>query len=63
MARNLNAQERVPSPRMKPKRSKYDTNPLDQDVADRATESFSSNESGSQTQPVGQVSFGKLLRT
>ena len=31
---------------MKPKRSKYDTNPLDKDVADRATESFGSETGG-----------------
>jgi uncharacterized membrane protein len=37
---------------MDPKRSKYDTNPLDKDVADRATESFES-QSGPQTQRVG----------
>ena len=44
----------MPPPGMDPKRSKYDTNPLDGDVADRATESFSS-QSGSQTQPVGDA--------
>jgi uncharacterized membrane protein len=37
---------RVPPPRMDPKRSKYDTNPLDRDVADRATESFGSETGG-----------------
>jgi uncharacterized membrane protein len=31
---------------MEPKRSKYDTNPLDKDVADRATESFGSETGG-----------------
>jgi uncharacterized membrane protein len=31
---------------MKPKRSKYDTNPLERDVADRATESFGSETGG-----------------
>ena len=45
---------------MEPKRSKYDTNPLDQDVADRATESFEAhrpaapaeNIEGAQTQAI-----------
>jgi uncharacterized membrane protein len=32
---------------MEPKRSKYDTNPLDEDFADRATDSFSANEPAS----------------
>ena len=31
---------------MEPKRTKYDTNPLDKDVADRATESFGSETGG-----------------
>jgi uncharacterized membrane protein len=44
---------RVPSPRMEPKRSKYDTNPLDKDVADRATDEFGSSRSGSETGAVG----------
>jgi uncharacterized membrane protein len=43
----------VPPPRMDPKRSKYDTNPLDKDVGDRATESFGSSHSGSETGAVG----------
>lgn len=37
---------------MEPKRSKYDTNPLDTDVADRATESFGSRK-GPPTEGVG----------
>jgi len=37
---------------MKPKRSKYDTNPLDGEVADRATESFESTSSGPPTEKV-----------
>lgn len=47
---------------MDPKRSKYDTNPLDRDVADRATESFSSG-SGSTTQPVGDGITRDVNRT
>ena len=43
----------MPPPRMDPKRSKYDTNPLDKDVGDRATESFGSSHSESETGAVG----------
>ena len=44
---------------MEPKRSKYDTNPLDEDVAHRADESFGQNSSGTQeisgpTRPMNQ---------
>ena len=37
---------------MEPKRSKYDTNPLDEKVADRATESFASKHADGDTGPV-----------
>jgi uncharacterized membrane protein len=37
---------------MEPKRSKYDTNPLDEDVAHRADESFGSNRSGAATEDI-----------
>jgi uncharacterized membrane protein len=37
---------------MEPKRSKYDTNPLDEDVAHRADESFGSNRSGAPTEDI-----------
>ncbi len=38
---------------MEPKRSKYDTNPLDQKVADRAEQSFESSRPGPPTEEVG----------
>src|SRR6185503_11078236 len=38
---------------MEPKRSKYDTNPLDENVAHRADESFGSNGSGGATEDIG----------
>jgi len=38
---------------MKPKRSKYDTNPLDKKVGDGATDSFGSNRQGPGTEGVG----------
>ena len=38
---------------MEPKRSKYDTNPLDRKVADRAEESFGSSRPGPPTEGVG----------
>lgn len=38
---------------MEPKRSKYDTNPLDENVANRANESFGSKNSGGATEPIG----------
>jgi len=37
---------------MKPKRGKYDTNPLDEQVAHRADESFASNRSGAATEDI-----------
>jgi uncharacterized membrane protein len=37
---------------MEPKRSKYDTNPLDEEFADRATDSFASGNSDAQTERV-----------
>jgi len=37
---------------MKPKRGKYDTNPLDENVADRAEKSWGSSPTGPQTEPV-----------
>jgi len=37
---------------MEPKRSKYDTNPLDEKVAHRADESFGSNRSGGATEDI-----------
>ncbi len=37
---------------MEPKRSRYDTNPLDEEFADRATDSFGSESSGGQTERV-----------
>jgi len=37
---------------MEPKRSKYDTNPLDDDVAHRADESFGSNRTGKPTEDI-----------
>ena len=37
---------------MEPKRSKYDTNPLDEKVAHRAEESFESNRSGGATEDI-----------
>jgi uncharacterized membrane protein len=37
---------------MGPKRSKYDTNPLDENVAHRAEESFGSNHSGAATEEI-----------
>ena len=37
---------------MEPKRGKYDTNPLDEDVAHRAEESFESNASGAATEDI-----------
>lgn len=37
---------------MEPKRSKYDTNPLDEDFVDRADDSFASESSGAQTERV-----------
>jgi len=37
---------------MEPKRSRYDTNPLDEEFADRATDSFSPEGSGHQTEKV-----------
>ncbi|HSQ23112.1 MAG TPA: hypothetical protein VLN44_01815 [Pyrinomonadaceae bacterium] len=37
---------------MEPKRSKYDTNPLDEEFADRATDSFAPDASGPQTEKV-----------
>lgn len=37
---------------MEPKRSKYDTNPLDKEVGDRATESFRSTRPGPSTEDV-----------
>lgn len=37
---------------MEPKRSKYDTNPLEEEFADRATDSFAPHASGSQTERV-----------
>jgi uncharacterized membrane protein len=40
---------------MEPKRSKYDTNPLDEDVAHRADESFGQKPAGGSTQDVGGV--------
>jgi len=40
---------------MEPKRSKYDTNPLDEDVAHRADESFGSNRPGAATEDISGV--------
>ena len=37
---------------MEPKRSKYDTNPLDENVAHRADESFGGNRSGGATEDI-----------
>src|SRR5262245_25666415 len=37
---------------MEPKRGKYDTNPLDEDVAHRADESFGSDRSGAATEDI-----------
>jgi len=37
---------------MEPKRSKYDTNPLEEDFVDRATDSFAPETSGAQTERV-----------
>ena len=37
---------------MEPKRSKYDTNPLDEEFADRATDAFGEEPSGSQTEKI-----------
>ena len=47
---------------MDPKRSKYDTNPLDKDVGDRATESFESGR-GSQTHAIGDGITSDVRRT
>jgi uncharacterized membrane protein len=38
---------------MEPKRSKYDTNPLDEDVAHRADESFGDKPAGASTEDIG----------
>src|SRR6184192_2808042 len=38
---------------MEPKRTKYDTNPLDERVADRAHETFERNRSGGATEDIG----------
>ena len=38
---------------MEPKRTKYDTNPLDERVADRAHESFERNRAGGATEDIG----------
>ena len=46
---------------MQPKRSKYDTNPLDENVADRAEESFS-RDTGSQVDPGTQDMSGVATR-
>jgi uncharacterized membrane protein len=40
---------------MEPKRSKYDTNPLDEDVAHRADESFGREQSDASTEDIGGV--------
>ena len=40
---------------MEAKRSKYDTNPLDESVAHRAEESFASNQSGAPTEDISGV--------
>lgn len=37
---------------MEPKRSKYDTNPLEEEFADRATDAFASDDSGAETKRV-----------
>src|SRR5262252_1374878 len=42
---------------MEPKRSKYDTNPLDEEVANRATDSFSSSQA-----PTNEVQSGPTRR-
>jgi uncharacterized membrane protein len=46
---------------MQPKRSKYDTNPLDKDVSDRAEESWS-RDTGSQADPATQDMTGAATR-
>ena len=46
---------------MEPKRSKYDTNPLDENVADRAEESFT-RDTGSQIDPGTQDMSGAATR-
>ncbi len=46
---------------MQPKRSKYDTNPLDSDVADRAEESWN-RDTGSQADPATQDMTGAATR-
>jgi len=46
---------------MQPKRSKYDTNPLDENVADRAQESFT-RDTGSQVDPGTQDMSGAATR-
>lgn len=46
---------------MQPKRSKYDTNPLDENVADRAAESFT-RDTGSQIDPGTQDMSGAATR-
>jgi len=46
---------------MQPKRSKYDTNPLDNDVADRAEESWS-RDTGSQANPATRDMAGAATR-
>src|SRR5438067_7248645 len=38
---------------MEPKRTKYDTNPLDERVADRAHETFERNRAGGATEDIG----------
>lgn len=47
---------------MEPRRSKYDTNPLDEGVADRADKEWSGRETGSADEPSTQVLGGPATR-
>src|SRR4051794_17369266 len=48
---------------MQPKRSKYDTNPLDERVADRAGESFESNSQSAPTENIDSAQTHPIKRS